>query len=66
VEIVCRDGEVVPILSHVEGVVLEKNARLTIENMGNPEGYVIVINPPKRYKPDPELFRELPLPHLRK
>ena len=50
----------------MEGVILEKNERLTPETLGRPEGYVAVINPGKKFKVGPD-FKEILLAHqLRK
>jgi hypothetical protein len=54
---------VLPVRTLVDGVVIEINQRLTPELLAQPEGYVAVINPVRKFKLDPNVFEEVLLAH---
>jgi hypothetical protein len=63
VEIKCEGGEVVPVFALVDGVILEKNQRLSIDLLDKSEGYIAVINPTRKNKISLNEFTEILLPH---
>ena len=63
VEILCENDFVLPVRTLVDGVVIEINQRLTPAILSQPEGYVAVINPVRKFKPDPNVFEEVLLTH---
>lgn len=51
-DIQMEDQTVLRVHCLVEGAIIERNHNLTIDKIGKPEGYIVVIMPKKRYKPD--------------
>ena len=56
VDIVCENHFVLHVIALVDGVILERNQRLSPEILHKPEGYVAVINPGRKFKADPQIF----------